>query len=128
MLFFFIEKKKLFIYIFNMKKDTHPKYQDVLFVDTSTGHKFVCGSTLQPKEKAQYEGKEYPVYKVAISSYSHPFFVGGKQYVDTEGRVKKFEKKYQKKKEMKKPDVAKVDISKKKKASTKTKKEIKKKK
>ncbi|KPK33169.1 MAG: 50S ribosomal protein L31 [Chlamydiae bacterium SM23_39] len=83
-----------------MKKDTHPKYQDVLFVDTSTGYKFICGSTLQPKEKEKYNGKEYPVYRVAVSSSSHPFFVGGKQYVDTEGRVEKFEKKYQKKKNL----------------------------
>ena len=82
-----------------MKKDTHPKYQDVLFVDTSTGFSFVCGSTLQPKEKQEFEGKTYPVYKVPISSASHPFFTGSKQFIDTEGRVDKFSKKYARKKE-----------------------------
>lgn len=77
-----------------MKKNTHPKYQDILFVDTATGHKFVCGSTLQPKDKDTFEGKEYPVYKVSISAASHPFFTGSQQFVDSEGRVDKFMKKY----------------------------------
>ncbi len=82
-----------------MKKDTHPKYQEVLFVDSSTGFKFVCGSTVQPKQKETFEGKEYPVVHVAISSSSHPFFVGGKQFVDAEGRVDKFTKRYQAKRD-----------------------------
>lgn len=77
-----------------MKKQGHPAYQDVLFVDSATGSKFVCGSTLQPKEKETFNGKDYPVYKVSISSYSHPFFTGSKQLVDAEGRVDKFKKRY----------------------------------
>ena len=77
-----------------MKKDAHPLYQDVLFVDNSTGYKFVCGSTLQPKGKETFEGKEYPVYHVTVSSSSHPFFTGSKQFVDAEGRVDKFMKRY----------------------------------
>ena len=78
-----------------MRETIHPKYQDVLFVDSATGFKFVCGSTVQTNQKATHEGKEYPVVHVAISSTSHPFFVGGKQFVDTEGRVDKFTKRYQ---------------------------------
>mgnify|MGYP000650345243 CR=1 FL=1 len=77
-----------------MKKNIHPNYQQVLFVDSSTGHKFVCGSTLQPEEKETYQGKEYPVSRVSISSASHPFFTGSKQLVDAEGRVDKFKKRY----------------------------------
>lgn len=77
-----------------MKKEGHPAYQDILFVDTATGTKFVCGSTLQPEERETYEGKEYPVYKVPISSASHPFFTGSQQLVDSEGRVDKFKKRY----------------------------------
>ncbi len=80
-----------------MKKQGHPNYQDVLFVDTSTGTKFVCGTTLQPEERETFEGKEYPVYRVPISSASHPFFTGSQQFVDTEGRVDKFRKRYAKK-------------------------------
>jgi large subunit ribosomal protein L31 len=82
-----------------MKKQGHPPYQEVLFVDSSTGFKFICGSTLQPKEKETYEGKEYPVYRMPISSASHPFFTGSKQLLDSEGRVDKFVKRYAKKPE-----------------------------
>jgi len=77
-----------------MKKSGHPSYQDILFVDTATGTKFVCGSTLQPEARETFEGKEYPVYHVPISSASHPFFTGSKKFVDTEGRVEKFKKRY----------------------------------
>jgi len=82
-----------------MKKKGHPPYQEVLFVDSSTGHKFVCGSTLQPKETEKFEGKEYPVFRVSVSSASHPFFTGSQKFIDTEGRVDKFTKKYAKKKQ-----------------------------
>ncbi len=82
-----------------MKKNTHPPYQDVLFVDSSTGIKFIIGSTLQPKEREMHDGKEYPLCRVSISSASHPFFTGANQFIDSEGRVDKFQKRYQKKKE-----------------------------
>jgi large subunit ribosomal protein L31 len=81
-----------------MKKKGHPSYQEVLFIDTATGYKFVCGSTLQPKEREVFEGKEYPAYKLSISSKSHPFFTGNQQFVDAEGRVDKFKNRYSNKK------------------------------
>lgn len=84
-----------------MKKEGHPPYQEILFVDSATGFRFVCGSTLQPKEREVFEGKEYPVYKVPVSSASHPFFTGSKQFIDSEGRVDKFVKRYAKKAEKK---------------------------
>ena len=77
-----------------MKDDTHPQYQKVLFTDSSTGKQFLIGSTLRPKEKAQFEGKEYPAVQVPTSSASHPFFTKSKQFVDTEGRIDKFKKRY----------------------------------
>lgn len=77
-----------------MKKNTHPKYQKVLFVDSSTGRRFVCGSALQSKEVETFEGVEYPVCRLSVSSYSHPFFTGSKALVDAEGRVDKFKKRY----------------------------------
>jgi large subunit ribosomal protein L31 len=82
-----------------MQKEGHPPYQEVLFIDSSTGYKFICGSTLQPKERETYEGKEYPVYRMPISSASHPFFTGAKQLIDSEGRVDKFTKRYAKKRQ-----------------------------
>lgn len=80
-----------------MRENIHPEYQEVLFEDSSTGAKFIIGSTLQPKEKTTFEGKEYPLYKVPVSSASHPFFTKATQFMDTEGRVDKFTKKYQRK-------------------------------
>lgn len=77
-----------------MKKNTHPKYQQVLFVDSATGYSFVCGSTLQTQETGDYEGKKYPMYRVSVSSASHPFFTGSKALVDAEGRIDKFKKRY----------------------------------
>ena len=77
-----------------MKKETHPKYQKTMFVDSSTGRKYFINTTLQCDKTQVYEGVEYPVCHISISSSSHPFFVGGKQFVDTEGRVDKFQNKY----------------------------------
>ena len=79
-----------------MKKNGHPEYRDVLFVDSATGYKFVCGSTLKPEKTEVYEGKEYPVFTVPVSSASHPFFTGSNQFIDSEGRVDKFFKRYAK--------------------------------
>ncbi len=97
----------------HMKKDTHPKYQKVLFVDSSTGYKFVCGTTLQPEGTEKFDGVEYPVYHLAISSASHPLFTGSSQLLDAEGRVDKFHKRYGSKKETKETKVeAKVETKK----------------
>lgn len=96
-----------------MKEKIHPAYQEVLFVDSATGFKFVCGSTLQPKEKDTFEGQEYPVCRVPVSSASHPFFTKTKQFIDTEGRVDKFTKKYAQKKEQKIKEQEKIEEAKK---------------
>lgn len=81
-----------------MKKDIHPDYKEVVFYDTSSDAKFLTKSTLTSKETIKWEdGKEYPLIKVEVSSASHPFFTGKKLFVDTAGRVEKFQKKYGKK-------------------------------
>lgn len=77
-----------------MKQDTHPNYQEILFVDSSTGDRWVGKSTFQTKERETHEGKEYPVCRLAISGYSHPVYTGANQFVDAEGRIDKFRKKY----------------------------------
>lgn len=78
-----------------MKKDIHPDYHEVVFLDTSTGFKFLTRTTLSSKETVQWEdGKEYPLVKVDISSASHPYYTGKMKYVDSAGRVEKFQKKY----------------------------------
>ena len=77
-----------------MKEKIHPKYQKVLFVDSSTGYKFICGSTVHTDAKEVFEGVEYPVYYLSISSASHPFYTGSSQLVDAEGRIEKFKNRY----------------------------------
>ncbi|PZR27168.1 MAG: 50S ribosomal protein L31 [Azospira oryzae] len=80
-----------------MKNGIHPEYKEVVFWDTTSDVKFLSRSTSVPKETTTWEGKEYPVIKVEVSSASHPFFTGKKVFLDTAGRVEKFQKKYQKK-------------------------------
>jgi len=107
----------------SMKDEIHPSYREVLFVDSSTGTKYLIGSTLQTKETEVFEGKEYPVHRVSISSSSHPFFTGSKQILDTEGRIDKFTKRYQMKREQGKQEQEKQqEAAKKKTVKPKTKK------
>lgn len=81
-----------------MKKDIHPNYRDVVFFDTSSDYKFITKSTIETSETIEWEdGKEYPVYKIEVSSNSHPFYTGKKMLLDTAGRVEKFNKRYAKK-------------------------------
>ncbi len=80
-----------------MKKDIHPEYKEVVFLDTSSDFKFLTKSTMVSKETIKWEdGNEYPLIKVEVSSASHPFYTGKKLFVDTAGRVEKFNKKYKK--------------------------------
>lgn len=76
-----------------MKKEIHPQnYRPVLFIDNSNGAEFIISSTVNSNEKAKAkaDGKEYPVYRVEISSASHPFYTGNEKSLDTAGRAEKF--------------------------------------
>ena len=63
-----------------MKKDIHPKYQNVT-VRCACGTEFVTGSTTDS-------------IKVEICSKCHPFFTGKQKLMDTAGRVERFRRKY----------------------------------
>lgn len=78
-----------------MKKDIHPEYREVVFWDVSADVKFVTRSTVNTKDTVSFEGKDYPCVKVDISAASHPFYTGRQKFVDTAGRVEKFQKKFQ---------------------------------
>lgn len=82
-----------------MQKDKHPKnYRQVVFKDMSNGTTFKTRSCVNTNETMEWEdGQEYPLYKLEISNTSHPFYTGKKIFVDTAGRVEKFNKKYGKK-------------------------------
>ena len=85
-----------------MRKDIHPEYKEVVFQDVQSDFKFLTRSTMSSKEKIKWEdGKEYPLIKVEVSSASHPFYTGKKIFVDTAGRVEKFNQKYKAKQAVK---------------------------
>lgn len=76
-----------------MKKEIHPKnYRPVLFIDNSNGTEFIVPSTVATKEtaKSKKDKKEYPVFRVEISSATHPFYTGESKVLDTAGRVERF--------------------------------------
>ena len=80
-----------------MKKDVHPNYRQVVFVDVSNDYRFMTRSTVKTKDTTKWEdGNEYPLIKMEISSDSHPYYTGKMKLVDTAGRIDKFKNKYSK--------------------------------
>ncbi len=77
-----------------MKKDAHPEFYPVCFRDVSTGRKFLTMSTLRSKEKETIDGVEYFVFNREVTADSHPAYTGEKRFVDTAGRVEKFQSKF----------------------------------
>jgi large subunit ribosomal protein L31 len=63
-----------------MKKDIHPAYNKV------TVH-CGCGNTFETFSTAKEVHAE-------ICSACHPFYTGKQKYVDTAGRIERFQKKY----------------------------------
>ncbi len=63
-----------------MKKEIHPKVNTDTKVTCACGNSFDTMSTLDE-------------IRVEICSACHPFFTGQQRFVDTEGRIEKFEKK-----------------------------------
>ena len=64
-----------------MKKNIHPKY-DVITVECTCGNKFETRSTM---------GKEL---KIAVCSNCHQFYTGKAKFNLADGRVDKFNKKF----------------------------------
>ncbi len=78
-----------------MKQGIHPDYREVVFVDMSNGFKFITRSTLSTRETIKMDdGKEYPMFKLDVTSESHPFYTGAQQRVSETGRVEKFRQKF----------------------------------
>ena len=67
-----------------MKDAIHPKY----FETTIT---CACGNVIHTRSTRQN-------IRVEICASCHPFFTGKQKFVDSAGRVEKFQKKYAKKK------------------------------
>ena len=65
-----------------MKKDIHPQAHDIT-VHCACGNSFPTISTQDD-------------IKVTLCAKCHPFFTGAQKFVDTAGRIEKFEKKFKK--------------------------------
>ncbi len=77
------------------KAGIHPPYHPVVFKDSSTGTTVVTRSTMTSEQKITLDdGKTYPLILLEITSDSHPFYTGTQRLIDTQGRVDKFKKRY----------------------------------
>ncbi len=63
-----------------MKKGIHPEYFETK-VRCACGNEFVTGSTVKE-------------IHIDICSQCHPFYTGKQKFVDSAGRIEKFNKKY----------------------------------
>ena len=63
-----------------MKKDIHPKYEKVVV-------RCGCGGTFETRSTSDEIHAE-------ICSMCHPFYTGKQKFVDTAGRIERFQKKY----------------------------------
>jgi large subunit ribosomal protein L31 len=81
-----------------MKPEIHPEYHPVIFHDTSSDFEFQSRSTMTSEEVREVDGVNHFVIRLEISSASHPFFTGQQRFVDTAGRIEKFQRKYGKSK------------------------------
>jgi large subunit ribosomal protein L31 len=66
-----------------MKKGIHPDYHSVLVHCAGCGNEFTTRSTTPENS-----------LRVEICYNCHPFFTGKQKFVDTAGRVERFQKKY----------------------------------
>ena len=66
-----------------MKKGIHPEYVKAQVT-------CACGNTFETRSTK-------PEIRVEICSSCHPFFTGKQKFVDSEGRVERFQRKYGKK-------------------------------
>ena len=58
-----------------MKTGIHPEnYRLCVFKDMGTGDQFITKSCADAKDTIEVDGVEYPLIKMEISSYSHPFY------------------------------------------------------
>jgi large subunit ribosomal protein L31 len=67
-----------------MKKDLHPQEHEIIA-------RCACGNSFKTHSTE-------PEIRVTICSACHPFYTNTQKFVDTAGRIEKFEQKYNKKK------------------------------
>jgi large subunit ribosomal protein L31 len=77
-----------------VKDGIHPKYQEVVIKDISSGFQMITRSTKTAKERITVDGVEYPLIMVEVSSASHPYYTGKQILVDSAGRIDRFKSRY----------------------------------
>ena len=80
-----------------MKKNIHPNLNAVCLVDVSSGRKFVTRSTASSKKQENIDGVDHHILLRDVTMDSHPAYTGEKRFVDTAGRVEKFQSKFSRK-------------------------------
>ena len=80
-----------------MKDKIHPQLHPVCYRDVSTGKNFLTKSTIKSDRKETIDGIEYDVIVRDITMDSHPVYTGEKRFVDSAGRVEKFQNKFRRK-------------------------------
>ena len=91
-----------------MKKDIHPDYHPVIFQDMTSGHRYITRSTAKSDKTEEIDGVEHFVISMGLTADSHPFFTGQSTFVDTEGRIDKFQKRFGTVRRAKKPTGPKI--------------------
>jgi large subunit ribosomal protein L31 len=66
----------------------------VCFVDVSSGKKFITTSILKSDKTENIDGVDHFVIIRDVTMDSHPAYTGEKRFVDTAGRVEKFQNKF----------------------------------
>nr|WP_211177839.1 type B 50S ribosomal protein L31 [Pseudonocardia acidicola] len=78
-----------------VRPDIHPAYAPVVYQDRSTGDMFLTRSTATSSETVEWsDGNTYPLIRVDITAYSHPFWTGAARVLDSAGAVEKFRRRY----------------------------------
>lgn len=86
-----------------MKKDIHPKWYPNAQVTCSCGNKFETGSTM-------------PLIEVEVCSNCHSFYTGNQKFIDSAGRVTRYQQRLEKSAKMRAASTPKVKTVKKSKA------------
>jgi large subunit ribosomal protein L31 len=78
-----------------VRRAIHPAYGPVVYQDRSTGDAFLTRSTARSAETIAWEdGNTYPLIRVDITAYSHPYWTGAQRVLDAAGQVEKFRRRY----------------------------------
>ena len=78
-----------------MKKDIHPEYREVVFLDAAANFSFLTRSTVKTTADHQVAGREgVPAGPARHLQRVHPFFTGKMKLVDSTGQIERFRKRF----------------------------------